>query len=57
MTLDLTIYEVSFDPFHSMIMIPDERPISFAEDLTHCAISEVTGRIVLGNRAGQVMVL
>lgn len=57
MTLDLTIYEVSFDPFHSMIMIPDERPIAFAEDLTHCAMSEVTGRIVLGNRAGQVMVL
>ncbi|KIM88167.1 hypothetical protein PILCRDRAFT_249622 [Piloderma croceum F 1598] len=27
------------------------------EDLTHCAFSEVSGRIVLGNRAGEVMVL
>ncbi|GLB43285.1 hypothetical protein LshimejAT787_1301860 [Lyophyllum shimeji] len=27
------------------------------EDLTHCAIGEVSGRIVLGNRAGDIFVL
>ena len=28
-----------------------------AEDLTHCTFCEVSGRIVLGNRGGEVMVL
>lgn len=29
----------------------------FPEDLTHCALGEVSGRIVLGNRSGDVLVL
>lgn len=27
------------------------------DDLTHCALSEVTGRVVLGTRRGELIVL
>ena len=29
----------------------------FLDDLTHCALSEVTGKVVLGTRHGDVLVI
>jgi len=38
-------------------IIYDVDSYDLREDLTHCTFSEVTGRIVLGNRWGEVIIL
>ncbi|KAK0497380.1 hypothetical protein EDD18DRAFT_152111 [Armillaria luteobubalina] len=38
-------------------VVHDERSYDLREDFTHCALGEATGRIVLGNRAGDLFLL
>lgn len=47
------ISEVSYDAAMHL-----DRPLNYLlDDITHCVLSEVTGRVVLGTRRGQLMVL
>lgn len=55
-TLDLMIYEVCRHSLLSTILFSNKSGF-FLDDITHCALSEVTGQIVLGNRAGGVIIL